>query len=249
MDITPPSPMQRFMIRAGLDKKRKVQRQSSLHHDSSPSRLRSGCEKGRPISSVTAEGSVKSARYEGTLAKRSTSTFVASEIDASSLGAQVTLPHSSSNTSVRPNLARAPQPKSARTFFGTLTNKLRLRTPAPRHTHDCTLDEPERAEVQSSLHTRTFRPQAVPIALPNDIASRERRADALRARGLLPPRSQALSAIEAEEDRRNDALQVDGLSFPGPDRNITMHNNASILAQLSLIDDDETRRLTELAFM
>ncbi|KAH9068502.1 hypothetical protein EDB83DRAFT_520812 [Lactarius deliciosus] len=163
--------------------------------------------------------------------------------------AQVTLPHSSSNTSVRPNLARTPQPKSAKSFFGTLTNKLRVRTPASRRTHDCILDEPERAEVQSSLHTRTFRPQAVPITLPNDIASRERRADALRARGLLPPRSRALSAIEAEEDRRIDALQVNSLSVPGPDRNITMHNNASILAQLSLIDDDETRRLTELAFM
>ncbi|KAH8995041.1 hypothetical protein EDB92DRAFT_1849046 [Lactarius akahatsu] len=150
---------------------------------------------------------------------------------------------------MRPNLARTPQPKSAKTFFGTLSNKLRMRTPASRRTHDCILDEPECAEVQSSSHTRTFRPQAVPIALPSDIASKERRADALRARGLLPPRSQALSAIEAEEDRRIDALQVNGSSFPGPDRNITMHNNASIIAQLSLIHDDETRRLTEVAFM
>ena len=30
---------------------------------------------------------------------------------------------------------------------------------------------------------------------------------------------------------------------------VTMHNSASILAQASLIDDDETRRLSELAFM
>ncbi|KAH8985146.1 hypothetical protein EDB92DRAFT_2105679, partial [Lactarius akahatsu] len=223
MDITPPSPMQRFMIRVGLGKKRKVQRQSSLHHGRSPSRPRSAWVSGRPISSVTAGGSVKSARHEGTLAKRSTSKLVASEIDASSLGARVTLPHSSSNASVRPNLARTPQPKRAKTFFGTLTNKLRVRTPAPRHT----LDEPERAEVQSRLH-KTSRAQAVSIALPNDIASRERRTEALRARGLLPSRSQALSAIEAEEDRRIDALQVNGLSFPGPD---CAHSDAREIVQ------------------
>ncbi|KAH9031835.1 hypothetical protein EDB84DRAFT_1492065 [Lactarius hengduanensis] len=228
MDITPPSPMQRFMISVGLGKKRKVQRQSSLHHGRSPSRPGSGWVTGRPISSVTAGGSVKSARYEGTFAKRSTSKLVASEIDASSLGARVTLPHSSSNASVRPNLARTPQPKRAKTFFGTLTNKLRVRTPAPRLTLDCILDEPERAEVQSSLHKRTSRAQAVSIALPNDIASRERRTEALRARGLLPPKLQALSAIEAEEDRRIDALQVNGLSFPGPD---SAHSDAREIVQ------------------
>ncbi|KAH9055841.1 hypothetical protein EDB83DRAFT_2316179 [Lactarius deliciosus] len=183
---------------------------------------------GRPISSVTAEGSVKSGRYEGTLAKRSTSKLVASEIDASSLGARVTLPQSSSNAPARPNLARTPQPKRAKTFFGTLTNKLRVRTPASRHTHECIIDEPECAEVQSPLHKRTSRAQAVSIALPNDIASRERRTEALRARGLLPPRLQALSAIEAEEDRRIDALQVNGLSFPGPD---STHSDARDIVQ------------------
>ncbi|KAH9022202.1 hypothetical protein EDB85DRAFT_1996982 [Lactarius pseudohatsudake] len=214
MDITPSSPMQRFMIRVGLGKKRKVQRQSSLHHGRSPSRPGSGWVTGRPISSVTAgaRGSVKSARYEGTLAKS---------------GARVTLPQSS-DASVRPNLARTPQPKRAKTFFGTLTNKLRVRTPAPRLTLDCILDEPERAEVQSGLHKRTSRAQAVSIALPNDIASRERRTEALRARGLLPPKSQALSAIEAEEDRRIDALQVNGLSFPGPD---CAHSDAREIVQ------------------
>ncbi|KAH9178011.1 hypothetical protein EDB89DRAFT_1297771 [Lactarius sanguifluus] len=159
---------------------------------------------------------------------RSTSKVVASEIDASSLGARVTLPQSSSNASERPNLARTPQPKRAKTFFGTLTNKLRVRTPAPRHTLECILDEPERAEVQSHLHERTSRAQAVSIALPNDIASKERRTEALRARGLLPPRSQALSAIEAEEDRRIDAHQVNGLSFPGPD---SAHSDAREIVQ------------------
>jgi hypothetical protein len=124
---------------------------------------------------------------------------------------------SSSAVLLGKNLARTPQPKRAKTFFGTLTKKLRVRIPAPRHTHVAIFAEPERAGVQRSVHERTSRAQAVSIALPNDIASRERRADALRARGLLPPRLRALSAIEAEEDRRIDADQVNDLSFTGPD--------------------------------
>jgi hypothetical protein len=49
----------------------------------------------------------------------------------------------------------------------------------------------------------THRPKPVPIPLPDDIASRERREEALRARGLLP---RDLSAIEADQDRRIDRL-------------------------------------------
>ena len=83
MDVTLPSSMQRFMIRVGLGKKSKLQRQSSR----SPS---SGCLKsaytadfchvlysivgiadvGRPISAAAAKESVKSARDEGTVARR-----------------------------------------------------------------------------------------------------------------------------------------------------------------------------------
>ena len=66
------------------------------------------------------------------------------------------------------------------------------------------------------------------IALPNDIASRERRANALRSRGLLPPRLQALSAIEAEEDSRIDALQANGPSLLSPDGN---NSDAKEIAQ------------------
>ena len=124
------------------------------------------------------------------------------------------------------NLTQTPESKRAETFLGTLTNKLRVRTPAPTHAPVATFDEPGRTEVQSSIHSRTFRPQAVPIDLPNDIASRERRAEALRARGLLPPKPQALSAIEAEEDRRIDADRVNGLSFPG-----SAHSEAIEIAQ------------------
>ncbi|KAI9450193.1 hypothetical protein BJY52DRAFT_1303890 [Lactarius psammicola] len=159
---------------------------------------------------------------------RSISKLVASESDASSLGARVTLPHSPSDVSVGKLLSRPPQPKRSKTFFGTLTNKLRVRTPAPKHTLDSVLDEPERAGDKGSLHKKTFRPQAVSIVLPNDIASRERRAEALRARGLLPPRSQALSTTEAEEDRRIGALQVNSLSSPGPDG---AHSDAREIAE------------------
>lgn len=115
------------------------------------------------------------------------------------------------------NLTRTLHPKRANTFFGSLTNKLRVRASATRHTLDS-----EHVKLQSS------RAQAVSIALPNDIASRERRAEALRSRGLLPPRLQALSAIEAEEDSRIDALQANGSSLLGPD---STHSDAKDIAQ------------------
>ena len=126
------------------------------------------------------------------------------------------------------NLARSPQPKRSQTFFMTLTNRLRVRSPASRHTLSCIHDEPEHAKIQSSLHRRTSRAQAVPIALPNDIASRERRAEALRSRGLLPPKSQDLSAIEAEEDRHIDTDQVHDLELTDPDN---VHSDAKQIAQ------------------
>lgn len=123
-------------------------------------------------------------------------------------------------------MAPTPHPKRTKTFLGTLTKKLRVRTPARRHTHVGNSDEPEHARKQSSIHKRTYRAQAVAITLPNDIVSRERRAEALRARGLLPSRPQALSAIEAAEDRRIDALQVNDLSYSD-----SAHSYAKEIAQ------------------
>lgn len=114
-------------------------------------------------------------------------------------------------------MTRTPQPKRAKTFFGTLTHKLRARAP-PRHTRDSIVAEPERVKGQSGLHRKkTSRAQAVSITLPNDITSRDRRAEALRSRGLLPSRPQALSAIEAEEDSRIDALLTNGPALLSPD--------------------------------
>lgn len=215
MDVTPPSSMQRFMIRVGLAKK-KVQRQSSFRHGRTPSRSRSRWAKGRPVSSVAAKESVKSARHEGPLARRSTSKSV--ESDPSSLnGEQTPLAKSPENVSLGQNLTRTTKPKRANTFFGTLTNKLRVRAPATRHTLDS-----EHVKVQSS------QAQAVSITLPNDIASRERRANALRSRGLLPPRLQALSAIEAAEDSRIDALRANEPSLLSPD---STHSDARDIAQ------------------
>lgn len=76
------------------------------------------------------------------------------------------------------------------------------------------------ARTQNDLHSlRTnYRPQAVPIDLPNDPVSRERREAALRDRGLLPPRQpRDLSASGADTDRRIDVpRKIDGLSS-GPD--------------------------------
>ncbi|KAH9055840.1 hypothetical protein EDB83DRAFT_1090130 [Lactarius deliciosus] len=59
------------------------------------------------------------------------------------------------------------------------------------------------------------------------------------------------TALQARARPRSTLSPVD-VPPPSPPLsplNVTMHNGASILAQASLIDDDETRRLSELAFM
>jgi hypothetical protein len=82
-----------------------------------------------------------------------------------------------------------------------------------------TPDKPRRASTQDDLGKMTHKPQAVPINLSNDVASKERREEALRARGLLPPRQRRdLSAIEADADRRIDELQKTRPSFSFPPR-------------------------------
>lgn len=75
----------------------------------------------------------------------------------------------------------------------------------------------------------TYRPQAVPVVLSDDPVSRERREAALRARGLLPSRQQRdLSAIEAEADRRIDALGNFDSPSPSSDNS---HSDANEIAQ------------------
>jgi len=71
----------------------------------------------------------------------------------------------------------------------------------------------------------TYRPKPVPIPLPDDIASRERREEALRARGLLP---RDLSAIEANQDRRIDTLCKKSNPLPSSDNT---HSDANGIAQ------------------
>lgn len=72
--------------------------------------------------------------------------------------------------------------------------------------------------TQENVRRMTHRPQAVPIALSNDVVSKERRDDALRSRGLLPQRQQRdLSAVEADADRQIDALPKIDTLFPGFD--------------------------------
>lgn len=62
-----------------------------------------------------------------------------------------------------------------------------------------------------------YRPQVVPIVLPNDLVSRERREAALRGRGLLPSRQpRDLSATDVDADRLIGLRKNDG-SFSGPD--------------------------------
>jgi len=62
------------------------------------------------------------------------------------------------------------------------------------------------------------------------------------------------SALQARARPRSTLSPVDvpprsPRSPPLSPLSVTMHNGASICAQASLIDDDETRRLSELAFM
>ncbi len=139
------------------------------------------------------------------------------------------MPRTSSSVSMGQNLACSPQPKRSQTFFMTLTNRLRVWSPASKNTLNGIHDEPEHAKIQSSPHRRTFRAQAVLIALPNDITLRERRTEALHSRGLLPPKSQDLSAIEVEEGRHIDTHQVHGLELTDPEN---VHSDAKQITQL-----------------
>ena len=89
---------------------------------------------------------------------------------------------------------------------------------------DHTPDKPAPTETPGSPRQGAHRPQAVPIALPNDIASKGRREEALRSLGLLPPRD--LSAREADEDQRIDALRKDSTSPPPSDNSHSSDANA-----------------------
>jgi hypothetical protein len=98
---------------------------------------------------------------------------------------------------------------------------MRKRDPAPL---DCTPDKSTGAP--GSPRQGVHRPQAVPIALSDDIASKERREEALRSLGLLPPRD--LSAMEADQDLRIDALRKNSTSPPPSDNS---HSDANAIAQ------------------
>jgi hypothetical protein len=91
-------------------------------------------------------------------------------------------------------------------------------------------NSPPPEPTQPNQRQTIYRPQAVPVVLSDDPVSKERREAALRARGLLPSRQpRDLSAIEAEADRRVDALRkFDSPSPPGSDNS---HSDANEIAQ------------------
>ncbi len=82
-----------------------------------------------------------------------------------------------------------------------------------------------------------YRPQAVPVVLSDDPVSKERREAALRSRGLLPPRQpRDLSAVEADADRRIDALR----KFDSPSTVSDIgHSGANEIAQAWRIRNSE----------
>src|SRR5712672_1299257 len=124
-----------------------------------------------------------------------------------------------------------PQLRRSKSFLGTIKKKLRIRISVPGPLEHIAEDPvPIQTRMQSPVRKTTHRPQAVPITLSNDVTSRERREEALRARGLRPPRERRnLSAMEADEDRRIDVLQRSSTALPGPDKT---GSEANDIAQL-----------------
>ena len=121
--------------------------------------------------------------------------------------------------------------RRSKSVFTTLSRSFRsrVRSPPPPYTPN----KPVSARPQNDLHRisrrMSYRPQAVPVILSNDPASKVRREAALRARGLLPPqRPRDLSAIEADADRRIDASGKNETPFSGPDNG---HSDANEIAQ------------------
>lgn len=117
--------------------------------------------------------------------------------------------------------------RRSKSVFGTLSKKLRsrVRTPSVRHMPN----NPPPVPTQLNRRQTVYRPQAVPVVLSDDPVSKERREAALRARGLLPSRQpRDLSAIEADADRRIDALKNLDSSSPGSDNG---HSDANEIAQ------------------
>ena len=100
-----------------------------------------------------------------------------------------------------------------------------MRVPSARHMPN----NPPPVPTQLDRRQTIYRPQAVPVALSDDPVSKERREAALRARGLLPSRQRRdLSAIEADADRRIDALRNSDSPSPGSDNG---HSDANEIAQ------------------
>jgi hypothetical protein len=100
-----------------------------------------------------------------------------------------------------------------------------VRVPSVRHMPN----NPPPVPTQLNRRQTIYRPQAVPVVLSDDPVSKERREAALRARGLLPSRQRRdLSAIEADADRRIDALRNSDSPSPGSDNG---HSDANEIAQ------------------
>ena len=132
--------------------------------------------------------------------------------------------------------------RRSKSVLGTLSKKLRsgLRAPSARHMPKNSPPEP------TPLHRcqTTYRPQPVPVVLSNDPISRERREAALRSRGLLPARQpRDLSAIEADADRRVDALRKFDSPSPGSDNS---HSDANEIAQTWRIRNSQWLSYTPL---
>ncbi|KAH9954275.1 hypothetical protein BC827DRAFT_1243580 [Russula dissimulans] len=196
-----------------------------------PDRL--SADVGRPHSSTLSDGedapSCQGILHE-TPASKPSIPLVDSDHDSTSLEASADPPKRPSDPLPERRPDGPPQLRRSKSILGTLKKKLRIRIPVPGQLeHIAEKPVSARTRTQNSVEA-TRRLQAVPITLSNDVTSRERREEALRARGLLPPREKPnLSAMEADEDRRIDALGRSNTSLLGPERT---RSEANDIAQL-----------------
>ncbi|KAH9998806.1 hypothetical protein BJV74DRAFT_883063 [Russula compacta] len=226
-------------------KRNKQRHRVSLRHGTGPSSPKGGRQNGKPpkasdplvcrdtldvdsadvsrlISTPVSNSRDMSARKEGTPTGRSRSVLLAHPVepghDATSSEACADLANSpsTSNALEKQSSGGPPRLKRSKSIFHILSKSFRRRATVPLDlTPHKSVSVPR---TQENVRRMTHRPQAVPIALSNDVVSKERRDDALRARGLLPQRQpRDLSAVEADADRQIDALQKIDTLFPGFD--------------------------------
>ncbi|KAI0267678.1 hypothetical protein BC834DRAFT_842391 [Gloeopeniophorella convolvens] len=202
------SPVQRFMIRAGLRRNRSVKRQPSLRQG-----------RALPHAVNDAERDRRDGNNGGGGPERLTSESTSMPLHPN---------RGPSSSSTRADLQSVPDlPKLKQNENEAVPSRPNGLGTSWTHYPISSGHEPIHPQ-STSIAPLTF-PNHLPIVLKDDLASKERREDALRARGLLPAKLRRdLSAIEADEDRRLDVQQSNEPSVSGSDSG---HSDAREIAK------------------